>query len=309
MRQRFSRRKKEPRRDWKEYNQKQVGRGEILIPANLLPAWVGGLDQLNKDKVGHPFIYPDILLEALGFWKCFCKMDYRTVQGICRQLAMLLNWPASPHFSTISRRLLALGKVHYMKRDKVKAGKTVYAVFDGTGVKVCNRGEWLHRKKKGLRKGFVRVSFVTDAKTGKVLDFSVTSEKVAEKRSIKPMLDRVQKSHKVEKVFGDGLYDTNENFHLLKKRRIKPALKIRRNAVDGPPYPKPEMNARLAEVRKYLRWGYKKWAQKRQYGKRWRVEGSFSRLKGYFGEYAFSKGMDHIKSEMGLKVHYLNQLV
>lgn len=263
---------------------------------------------VNYGKVGHPFGYPNVLIETLGFWKCFCKIDYRTVQGACRQMAMLFNWPATPHYSTISRRLLALGRVHYMKREKPKTGKTVYAVFDGTGMKVCNRGEWLHRKKKGLRKGFVRISFVTDAKTGKVLDYSVTTEKVGEKRSMKPMLNRVCKNYNVERAGGDGLYDTNQNFDELKKRKIKASIKIRRNAVDGPPVITPDMKARLAEVKKFKKWGYKKWAKKRKYGQRWRVEGSFSRLKGYFGEYAFSKGMSHIKAEMGLKVHYLNML-
>lgn len=305
---RWGKRKKD-KRDWKAYNQKQIGRGEFLLPVNILSEWKPGLERLNRNKVGRPYRYPQILLEALGFWKCFCKMDYRTVQGVCRQMAILLNWPASPYFSTINRRLLALGRERYMKRDQVKAGKTVFGIWDGTGMKVCNRGEWLHYKKKGLRKGFVRVSFVTDAKTGKVLDYTVTTEKGGEKRSVKPMLKRVSKHHKVEKVFGDGLYDTNKNFDELKKRKIKPAIKIRKNAVDGPPYPKPEMNARLAEVKKYLRWGYKEWAKKRQYGQRWRVEGSFSRLKGYFGEYVFSKGMKHIQAEMGLKVYCLNQMV
>ncbi len=142
-----------------------------------------------------------------------------------------------------------------------------------------------------------------------MLDYSITSEKVGEKRSIKPMLKRISRRHKVEKVFGDGLYDTNKNFDELKKRKIKAAIKIRRNADGGPPYVKPHMKARLAEVKKYQKWSYKSWAKKRHYGQRWMVEGTFSRLKGYFGEYACSKGTGHIRSEMGLKVYYLNKLV
>ena len=38
------------------------------------------------------------------------------------------------------------------------------------------------------------------------------------------------------------------------------------------------------------------------------VETSFSGFKGMFGEYVYSKGMNHVKAEVGLKVHYFNQL-
>ncbi len=305
---RWGKRKKD-KRDWKAYNEKQVRRAEFLLPLKLTEQWQPGLDDLNQNKVGRPYDYPEILLECLGFWKCFCKMDYRTTQGIGEQMVVFLKIPASPDSSTICRRLRRLGRKMYMKRDKSKKGKSVYGIFDGSGLKVCNRGEWMHYKHKGKRKGFVRLVLVTDAKTGKVLEFSATTEKVGERRKFKPLLKRLCKNNDVERVGGDGLYDTNEVFDELKKRKIKPSVKIRRNADDGPPNETPEMQARLAEVRKFQKWGYKKWAKKRKYGRRWMGETPFSRYKGYFGEYVYSKGMSNIKAEVGLKMHYLNQLL
>lgn len=305
---RWGKRKKEER-DWKAYNEKQVRRAELLLPLHLAREWRPDLADLNEDKIGRPYEYPKALVEALGFWKCFCKMDYRTTQGIGRQMVILLKIPASPHSSTICRRLRRLGRERYMKRDNSAKGKSVYGLFDGSGLKVCNRGEWMHYKHKGKRKGFVRLVLVTDAKTGKVLEFSATTEKVGERRKFKPLLKRLCKNNKVKRVGGDGLYDTNEIFDELKKRNIKPSIKIRRNADDGPPHQTPEMQARLEEVRKFKQWGYKEWAKRRKYGQRWRVEGSFSRYKGYFGEYVYSKGMSNIKAEVGLKMYYLNQLL
>jgi len=301
--------KKENKRDWKAYDQRQVRRAEFLLPLTLARQWQSGLNILNLDKIGHPYEYPEVLLEALGFWKCFCKMDYRTTQGIGMQMVVLLNIPASPHSSTICRRLRKMGRELYMKRDKTTRGKDVYGIFDGSGIKVCNRGEWMHYKHKGKRKGFVRLVLVTDAKTGKVLEFSATTEKVGERRKFKPLLKRLCKNNDVKRVGGDGLYDTNKVFDELKKRKIRPSIKIRKNADDGPPNQTPEMQARLTEVKKFQKWGYKKWAKKRRYGDRWRGEGSFSRYKGYFGEYAYSKGMSHIKAEVGLKIYFLNQLL
>lgn len=304
---RWGKRKKQ-RRNWRKYDKKLVRRGELLIPLNATKNWQKQVARQNKGKTGRPFDYPDAFIEQIGFWKCFCKLDYRSCQGLGNQLAILLCLPGAPHYSIICRRLRRLGKVHYMKRKKSN-DKPVYAVFDGTGVKVCNRGEWMHYKHKGKRKGFVRIVWAVDAKSGKVLEFSATTEKVGDNKKFKPLLGKLCKNHKVKKAGGDGAFDSYGNFEELRKRKIRPAIKIRKSSSStGPPEIKPYMKARLREVGKIEKWGYEKWAEKRQYGKRWMVETQFSCFKGYFGEYVYSKGMNNIKSEIGLKVHFLNKL-
>lgn len=251
---RWGKRKKQ-RRDWKAYDEKLIRRGELLIPLDIAENWEKQLGEQNKNKIGTPFDYPDGFIETLGFWKCFGKLDYRTCDGIGRQLACLLSLPCSPQYSVICRRLRRLGEVFYVKRKKVKDGEPIYAVVDGTGLKVCNRGEWMHYKHKGKRKGFVRVVWAVDAKSGEITEFSATTEKVGDNKKFKPVLRKLCKNRKVGKVGGDGSFDTNENFDELKKKRIKPAIKIRSNASIGPPVVKPEMEARLREVKKFQRWG------------------------------------------------------
>ena len=216
--------------------------------------------------------------------------------------------PGTPHYSSICRRLRQLGEVYYTKRKKAKDGKPVYAVVDGTGLKVCNRGEWMRYKHKGKRKGFVRITWAVDAKTGKVLEFRATTEKTGENKKFLPIVRNVCKNNKVGRVGGDGAFDSFDNHEELRKRRIRSSLKVKTNANAGPPGKNDKVMARHREAEKFQRWGYKKWARKRQYGKRWMVETSFSGFKGMFGEYVYSKGMNHVKAEVGLKVHYFNQL-
>jgi len=304
---RWGKRKKQ-RRDWGKYDKGIIHRGELLLPLNLAKEWQKNLDSQNKGKVGAPFDYPDVFVECLGLWKCHCQLCFRECQGIGNRLCEALSLPGTPHYSNICRRMRRLGGVYYVKRKKSKEGKPIYAVVDGTGLKVCNRGEWMRYKHKGKRKGFVRITWAVNSKTGEILEFRATTEKTGENKKFKPMLRDMCKNRKIGRVGGDGAFDSFDNQEELHKRKIKSSLKIKSNASTGPPGKNDRMMARHREAEKFQRWGYKKWAKKRHYGKRWMVETSTGGFKGMFGEYVYSKGMSHVKAEIGLKVHYFNQL-
>ena len=307
QRQRWGKRKKQ-KRDWAEYDKQIVHRGELLIPLKISQTWETDLKSQNKGKVGAPFDYPDAFIECLGLWKCHCQLPLRECQGIGNCFCEALSLPGTPHYSSICRRLRRLGEGYYMKRKKVQGGKPIYAVFDGTGLKTYNRGEWMRYKHKGKRKGFVRITWAVNAKTGEILEFRATTEKTGENKKFKPMLRSLAKNRKIGRVGADGAFDTFDNHEELQKRKIKSSLKIKTNASTGPPGKNDKVMARHREAEKFQRWGYKKWAKNRHYGKRWMVETSISGFKGMFGEYVYSKGMAHVKAEVGLKVHYFNQL-
>lgn len=46
------------KRNWKEYNQELVRRGELLIGFDFLENWSRELQEMNKGKRGKPFEYP-----------------------------------------------------------------------------------------------------------------------------------------------------------------------------------------------------------------------------------------------------------
>ena len=50
---------------WPVYNQSLVRRGEILLGFDVINNWDTELKEMNKDKVGEPFHYPNTFLLLL----------------------------------------------------------------------------------------------------------------------------------------------------------------------------------------------------------------------------------------------------
>ena len=72
--------------NWSVYHQSLVRRGEILIGFDVIDKWDKELKQMNKDKVGEPFHYPNTFLLLLGYAKVYFHLPYRqTKEGIAQE--------------------------------------------------------------------------------------------------------------------------------------------------------------------------------------------------------------------------------
>ena len=89
---------------WSVYNQSLVRRGEILIGFDVINNWDAELKEMNKDKVGEPFHYPNTFLLLLGYAKVYFHLPYRQTEGIAQGHAKG-KVPSIPHYTTISRRI------------------------------------------------------------------------------------------------------------------------------------------------------------------------------------------------------------
>ena len=69
---------------WSVYNQSLVRRGEILLGFDVIDNWDTELKQMNKDKVGEPFHYPNTFLLLLGYAKAYFHLPYRQTEGIAQ---------------------------------------------------------------------------------------------------------------------------------------------------------------------------------------------------------------------------------
>ena len=67
---------------WSVYNQSLVRRGEILIGFDVINNWDAELKEMNKDKVGEPFHYPNSFLLLLGYAKIYFHLPYRQTQKV-----------------------------------------------------------------------------------------------------------------------------------------------------------------------------------------------------------------------------------
>ena len=108
---------------------------------------------------------------------------------------------------------------------------------------------------------------------------------------------------KIESTLGDGAYDSNENFKYLQKKKIKPAIKVRKNSTIGS---LKNNSLRNREVKFQTR-DLIKWKKKKRYGQRWIAETAFSSIKRMFaGEYVSATKLKNMIKEMMMKVSLYN---
>jgi hypothetical protein len=90
---------------WPAYNQSLVRRGEILLGFDIINNWDSELNEMNKDKVGEPFQYPNTFLLLLGYTKVYFHLPYRqTKEGIAKGHTKGKVPTSIPDYTTISRR-------------------------------------------------------------------------------------------------------------------------------------------------------------------------------------------------------------
>lgn len=275
------------KRNWKEYNQKLVKRGEFYINPRFLDNWNEEIKLMNTRKIGQPFFYPESMIEFLAvlFSKGF---DYRALEGIMRALSKrTLNFPVIS-FSQIRRRILQLN-IEFNQIDN-----NLVVAVDGTGFKVTNRGEWI-RHKWAIKRGWVKIVMMGDTK-GNIIDLEIGDEKFDEREAARNL---VKKHHKkIKKFMGDGLHDTKKTFKVLDRLGIEPVIKIRKNASTKSRGCMPRKKQAII----YKQKEHDQWVQETGYGYRWPAsEGIFGAIKRINGETLKSHKTQNLYHEAKLK--------
>ena len=64
--------------DWPAiYNQYLVKRGKVLLCFDFIDNWDTELKEMNKDKIGEPFHYPNTFFLLLGHAKAYFHLPFR----------------------------------------------------------------------------------------------------------------------------------------------------------------------------------------------------------------------------------------
>jgi hypothetical protein len=146
--------------------------------------------------------------------------------------------------------------------------------------------------------------FAIDARTGKIVYFERTTDRVHDSEVAKRMVDRSMKAGNVIKVIGDGAYDSIGFIRHLERKGIEPIIRPRRNArTDGGP---PSRRSAARMIRDY---GYRAWSRIVGYGGRWMAETAISRFKALFGEHPPSRKPRWMDSELTIKALIHNMLL
>lgn len=298
----------EDKRDWREYNEKLVKRGEMYLSLDFLESWARDLNRMNKGKVGAPYQYTQALMTFLGFIHIMLRIDYRGLEGFMRGLAKLVPGVKVPDYSTICRRVSSL-RVEILDTLLGHEGKDVVISLDASGIKVTNRGEWIREKWK-VRRGWIKVHIAVDKEKKQCIAIEVTDENVGDNKKFGPLVKKaeqniVAKGGRLKQVNADGIYDTRENFNALDELEVIPTIKIRENAsalARGCPL-------RRKHVLEYKKIGYKAWKDKYEYGYRWRPETNLSAVKRLTGEYVSATKKENIFQEVERKFLFYNAIL
>ena len=143
----------------------------------LLITGISELEEMNKNKEGRKFVYPDSFIKLLGYMRAYFHLPYRQTEGVVREHASN-TLPSIPDYSNICRRINRLD-IKISRHDKSNLHNDDYFVIaiDSTGIKVTNRGEWI-RHKWNVKRGYLKIHVAVDIKKKKILSLQVTSEQV-----------------------------------------------------------------------------------------------------------------------------------
>jgi hypothetical protein len=279
-------------RDWKVVNERLVVRGEFLLDLDWAEHWDEELEEMNKGKKGHPYEFPESLIEfqaVLNQW-----VNFRGIEGVTRKIEGYNLIPKHNDYSSAFRRIKKMNTD--IEHPEIKK---VSAATDGSGMKMNSAGEY--RKDKYGNKGdkkYLRVVITADPFTKDLLDCEVhvDGEGLSEPEiAISHLEELIKKGFDIDKFWGDGAFDVKDLFNLLQKYGIQSAIKIRENASDNS---RGSMR-RAREVEEYKMYCYEEWARKKHYGRRWTgTEGIFSAVKIIFGEKTRAKTIPNMIKEV-----------
>ena len=196
-------------------------RGEILLDFDVIDSWDNELEEMNKNKKGRKFVYPDSFIKLLGYMRVYFHLPYRQTEGVVREHASN-TLPSVPDYSRICRRINKLNiTISSDDESSVHANNFVIAI-DSTGVKVTNRGEWI-RHKWNVKRGYLKIHVAVDIKKKRILSLQVTSEQVHDGKVLRKLVEdiTIKQNKEIDMTIADGAYDNNNNFQFLSFKGIQ----------------------------------------------------------------------------------------
>ena len=213
--------------NWPSYNKSLINRGDITVwfDEDLIDQWFYD----GPSQRGSQFVYSDECMTALLNLKVVFTLKYRQLQGFAKSLLKLMNLEVKmPSYSQISRRAKTLD----IKIDVPKSGEKLYLVFDSTGLKVYGEGEWKVRKHGyNKRRTWRKLHLGVDESTGLIHAQVLTEngKECGDAQQVETMLDQVESE--IDKISGDGAYDSFDLWTILKEREIEGIIPPQENAV------------------------------------------------------------------------------
>jgi hypothetical protein len=318
--------------DWKVYNRQLVERGKKLanriktINKEVLEFWDEELKQMNLDKVGPPYEYPNSQIIFLSIMRsAFNINSYRNLEGLG-----FLFFNDVPDYTRINRRIrqLDLDVIKRINREVTTAktkNRVIEIAIDATGVQINNKYVWIDKKTKKMRKrDWRKISIAVDVEARQILGIKILKRNQHEgshKNTLSLVDDvfaNIDETSEISKAYADGGYDSNKNFEMLDDLGIEPVIRIRKRsreiakfmnntAINVAKRKKFFSKRRNREAVKQYYWKY--FVGESSYGKRSGIEGIIGSFKRFFRENLFSRRDKMIEREIMTRVLIWNMMV
>lgn len=281
------------RRNWPIQNEQLVKRGEYLLDFDFVERWNVELANMNENKMGAPYQFPDSLIELQAIWHAK-RICYRMIKGMTRKLCEIGQLPSYNDYSTVNRRVNKLAFILAPPQDD-----NIIVFSDGTGMQAVAGGEYLREKYGKKNRRWIQIIILGDAKTHEPISYEVNIIQESEAESTERQLVSLRKNgFSIAAAGGDGSMDCMNLWKFLKDENIKPIIKPDINAIADS-----DSSLRNIEVKYRNKHGYKKWAKKRRYGHRWpATEGIFGATKTIFGEQLAATSEQGMLKEASCKI-------
>jgi hypothetical protein len=161
---------------WKRVDERLIKNGMLIMDLNYLRNYRDELIRMNRKKRGRPYRTAESYVIFLAVIRHLFSLGYRQLEGLTRSLERVFPILPAIDYSWIRRRIVRLGGdlVSYNLRS-VKG--PVVIVLESTGVKVFRSGSWLERG-YSRRRGYLKIRFAIDARTGEIVYFKRTIDRV-----------------------------------------------------------------------------------------------------------------------------------
>lgn len=217
-------------RNWKEYNQSLVDRGNIFFwfTDEAQEKW----NETEKTgKRGRPEMYSGLAIQAAMTLQQVFHLPLRQVEGLVNSLFTHMNIQlVSPDFSTLSIR----GETLAVKIRVKESGKEpLHVVVDSTGIKVYGEGEWKVRmhgwgKHRTWKQDVFLLHIGFDEKTKEILMGEVTGNDTHDGEMLETILNGIPED--ISQVSADGAYDTRKCYETISKCGAKATVPPQKNA-------------------------------------------------------------------------------
>lgn len=307
-------------RNWKDYNEALVKRGEIIFSFD--ESYLKKLHYSGKQNPGGIRRFSHSMYEYLLTIKVLLRLPWRATIGLARAILRRVYKKDIhlPNFAHAAREVNKLNlKIKSYSKEQIASGMEI--AFDSTGVNVYTTSGYHQRKygKESLyrkRDQWKKVHFAIDLNEQQILSMAYTKSNINDCEVVSELSKNIK--GKVRKIIADGAYDTEETHKLIDdwgaQAIIPPAItsKAQHELKNKKPYKEylKQRDEIINRIRKEedFKTGLKQWKIESGYHRRSLIESCIFRFKRIFGFYLHQKQEKGRRNEIITKVNILNKM-